>query len=265
MTKDFKQIQVSTSLTHFKKGIKKKWDLNDYYDHKSPAIFFGIYNDLDLSNILNHDSYAIIIFGGNDLNSERILKIFNSKNKNRIFTFGYAWLNHFFQKYKIPYKEMILPIKDFSNLNPTKLGKNIYVYLGQPNNRRYNYFKFDEIIIPLIDNFGEKRVIWVKENYPITYKKLIKNYYNNSFVFIKPNERGGSTTMWELAHMGRKTIAQNQGGAPNVIEYKNLNHLIDLTYEESEKIGTIQEKVYSDIKNIFQESSNWLDLKFWLK
>ena len=70
--------------------------------------------------------------------------------------------------------------------------------------------------------------------------------------------------MWELAHMGRKTIAQNQGGASNVLEYKSLDHMIDLIYEESEKIGTIQEDVYNNIKNIFQESDEWLSLKFWI-
>ena len=264
MTKDFKQIQVSTSLTHFKEGFKNKWDLVDYFNKNLPAIFWGVYNDNDLENILNHNSYAIIIFAGNDLRKEQTLKIFNSKNKDKIFTFGFAWYNHFFQKFNIPYKEMILPIKDFSRLSPTPLGKNIYVYLGQPNNRRYDYFKFDEIIIPLIDNFGKKRVTWVKENYAISFENLVKNYYEDSFVFVKPNERGGATTMWELAHMGRKTIAQNQGGAPNVVEYKDLNHIIDLVYEESEKIGTIQNEVHANIKNIFQLSNNWLDLKFWI-
>ena len=264
MTKDFKQIQVSSSLKHFKEGIKNKWDLIDYSDCNKPAVFLGVYNESDLNNILKHNSYSIIFFGGNDLQKDTVLKIFNSKNKDKIFTFGYAWYNHFFQKFNIPFKEMILPIKDYSNLKPTPLGKNIYVYLGQPNNFRYDYFKFDDVVLPLIDNFGKKRVIWVKEDHPISFQDLVKNYYENSFIFVKPNERGGSTTMWELAHMGRKTLSQNQGGAPNVLEYKNLNHMIDLIYEESEKINTIQQKVHDNIKNIFQVSNDWLDLNFWL-
>ena len=159
---------------------------------------------------------------------------------------------------------MILPIKDFNAFNLTPLGKNIYVYVGQPEKKRYDYFYFDEIIVPLIDNFGEKRVMWVKEDSAINIQKLIEDYYNKSFVFVKPNERGRSTTMWEMAHMGRKTIAQNQGGAPNVLEYSDLDHMIDLIYQESEKIGTIQEDIYNNIKNIFQESDEWLYLKFWL-
>ena len=40
--------------------------------------------------------------------------------------------------------------------------------------------------------------------------------------------------------------------------------MIDLIYEESEKIGTLQEEVYDKIKNIFQVSDDWLFLKFWL-
>ena len=148
---------------------------------------------------------------------------------------------------------------------PTPLGKNIYVYVGQPNNQRFEYFKFDEIIIPLIDHFGYDRVMWVKGGETLNFQSLVNNYYNKSFVFIKPNERGGSTTMWELAHMGRKTISRNQGDAPNVLNYKNLDHMIDLIYEESEKIGTLQLDVYKNVKNIFQKSNEWLYLKYWIE
>jgi len=264
MNRDFNQIYVSKSLEHFRDGMKKKWDLVDYFDNNLPAVFFGMYNDIDMEYILNHNSYIIMIFGGNDLKKEKILKIFNSKNKNKIFTSGYAWYVNSFNKYNVKYKHLILPLKDYNNLEPCKLGENIYIYLGQPENKRYDYFKFDEIVVPLIDNFGKKRVMWVEGDKPISFKNLVKNYYEKSFVFVKPNERGGSTTMWELAHMGRKTIAQNQGGAPNVLEYKDLDHMIDLIYQESEKIGTMQIDVYKNIKNIFQESNEWLYLKFWL-
>ena len=263
MSRDFSQIYVSKTLTHFKVNIKKKWNLVDYHNKDIPSIFFGVYREQDLKIILNHQSYGIIIFGGNDLHKDQVLKIFEYK-KDTFFTFGYGWMLDFFKKLNIPHKYMVLPIKKMETLKPTPLGKNIYIYIGWSNIKRYKYFKFDEIILPLIDNFGENRVIWVKENNSINFASLVKDYYNNSFVFVKTNQRGGSTTMWELALMGRKTIAQNQGGAPNVLEYKNLDHMIDLIYEESKKIGTVQECVYNSTKKIFQESDEWLYLKFWL-
>ena len=200
MDRDFLQIKVSESLIHLKENIKERWNLEDYDNPNLPAVFFGVYNANDLKIILDHNSYGIIIFGGNDLQKDKVLQIFNIK-KDKFFTFGYAWLSSFFDKYQISYKEMILPIKDFNAFNLTPLGKNIYVYVGQPEKKRYDYFYFDEIIVPLIDNFGEKRVMWVKEDSAINIQKLIEDYYNKSFVFVKPNERGGSTTMWEMAHM----------------------------------------------------------------
>ena len=262
MNRDFNQLYVSRSLNHFKQGMKEKWNLKNYSNPNKPSIFLGIYNNEDLQFALNHQSYGIVIYGGNDLNPKRVKKLFSIK-KNTFFTFGYAWIADFFIKHNIKYKQMILPIKKFDDLKPTKLGKNIYVYIGQPNNKRYEYFKFDEVIIPLIENFGENRVIWVKGNSHVNFKSLVENYYNDCFIFVKPNIRGGSTTMWELAHMGRKTIAQNQGGATNVLEYRDLNHMIDLIYEESKKIGTVQNEVHDSIKEIFQNNDDWLKLNFW--
>ena len=96
---------------------------------------------------------------------------------------------------------------------------------------------------------------------PIT--TLINQFYNQCFVYVKPNPRGGSTSMWELAHMGRKTIAQNQDGAPNVLEYKDINDIINLIYQEEKKIGTIQEQVSKDTQKIFMNKSDWLTLDFW--
>ena len=263
MNRDFNQIYISRSLAHFRNGMKERWDLIDYIDENKPAVFWGIYNEDDFKTALNHQSYGIVIYAGNDLQPDKVKKLFSVK-KNTFFTFGYGWNIDFFKKYKIIHKQMILPVKSFDNLKPTKLGKNIYIYIGQPENKRYDYFKFDEIISPLIENFGEDRVNWVEKHLTLNFKSLVDDYYSKSFIYVKPNQRGGSTTMWELAHMGRKTIAQNQGGAPNVLEYRDLDHIIDLIYEESEKIGTVQTEVYDSIKNIFQESNEWLNLKFWL-
>ena len=264
MNRDFNQIYISNSISHFKKNMKKKWGLVDYHDNKSPAIFWGAYNKKDLKIILNHKSYGIMLFAGNDLREDKTKKIFDRKRKT-FFTSAYGWRSDLLNEYGIHPKKMILPVKDYSNLKPAPLGKCIYIYIGQPNNQRYEYFKYDEIIVPLIEHFGEKRVIWVKEKEPISFNDLVTDYYTNSFIYIKPNERGGSTSMWDMGFMGRKTIANNQGNLPNVIGYKDLNHMIDLIYEESNKIGTIQEDIHHQTKQVFQTTDEWLYLKFWLK
>ena len=69
--------------------------------------------------------------------------------------------------------------------------------------------------------------------------------------------------MWQLGHMGRKTIAQNQDGAPNVLEFKDPKHIIELVQQEAKKIGTMQEQVAIDTANFFDDDFRWLNIDYY--
>jgi len=153
---DFKQIYVSKALSLFEPGIKQRWNLHSYTNPNEPAVFFGTYSDEDIQTIYKHNSYGILINGGNDLHNAP--KVFERKG-DTFFTFGYAWYSDAYTKWSIPHKKFILPIKDFSPFNCTPLGSKIYVYIGQPQNKRQGYFRFEEDIRPLMKEFGEDRFI----------------------------------------------------------------------------------------------------------
>jgi glutamate-1-semialdehyde aminotransferase len=110
--------------------------------------------------------------------------------------------------------------------------------------------------------FGADRFVY-SQNQKIDY--IIDNLYSKSFIYIKPNEKGGSTTMWELAHMGRKTVSKNQGNIPNVLNFNDMESIIKIIKNEEKKIGTIQLEVVEQTKNCMVNDKDWLNVKFWVK
>ncbi len=258
MDKYFNQVHVSGSLDYFKKFFKEKWDLVDYNNINEPAIFFGLYHQHEIQRFINHKGEKMIIWGGADQHINKFNKLKNIPNFVGSPAYRPPMINTF-KKIGYPYKEIIIPFKDYSSLAPTPLGDKIYVYKGLNGNRK-GYYKWDQYIVPLIKYFGKDRVIY-SQNQKIEY--IINNHYNDSFVYVKPNEKGGNTTMWELAHMGRKTISNNQGDIPNVINFNNLESIIESIKNEEKKIGTIQLEVAEETKKCMVNNKEWLNVKFW--
>ena len=264
--KDFTQAYISNVLPHFKEGFLNKWKLKEYNDPYKPCVFFGLYSQQDVNSFLNHKSYKIISLGGNDMHPPQLNILKDVVDFKKTFYWQAPGIpSNIAKQYNIPHKELYISVKDYSQLIPTPLGENIYVYMGSPDNQRLEYFKYKEIISPLVEVFGEDRVKWVfqKESSSLSMDKLIKDYYNDCFVYIKPNDLGGATSMFELAHMGRKTLG---GGFPDLdylISYKDIYHLIDLIQEEAKYMGTIRKEVATQAKNTFI-GDEWLNLNYWL-
>lgn len=263
MNNKFTQFYISPALPHFKQGFQEKWNLLDYHDINSPAIFFGMYGQQDVEYFLNHKGPRLMIWGGNDMHPPQLNLFKQESLKGNTFTFATPGeMVTTFNNFNIPYKVFYLTIKDYSLFNPTPLGENIYVYIGQPDNIRLEYFEYKNIIEPLIYTFGEDRIKRVTETRALTSKELKEKYYDDCFVYVKPNKRGGNTTMWELAHMGRKTIGVGQQGLSNFIEFKDLDHIIESIVEESKYIGQIRNDVASEVRNVFI-GEEWLTLDYW--
>lgn len=262
--KDFNQFYISSALAHFKQGFQEKWDLIDYHDQNAPAIFFGLYWQEDIQAFLNHKGPRLVVWGGNDMHAYQLDLIKKAVLDKTTFTFSPPGeFSNTLTNFNIPHKILYIPNKDYSTFTPTPLGENVYVYLGQPGNLRLEYFEFDQVIKPLIYTFGEDRIKWVTENKLLPIEELKTKYYNDCFVSVKPNKRGGATSMYELAHMGRKTIGKGQ--EENLLfytEYKDIKHLIELIVEESEYIGKTKHDISNGIKDIFV-GNEWLYLNYW--
>lgn len=292
MNNDFSQCYISPGLEFFKANALKSWQCDEYHDPKKPAIFVGIYHQEDIDVFNNHQSYKILFLGGSDY--ENAAKI--SDFSNTFCPVFSQSLNYQLSKHGVICKPWPVSVRDFSHI-PTDipLGDKIYVYSG---NEQRDYLKdssglnkslYHECIKPLISHFGEDQFIFAKE---LSMDELISQVYANAFIFIKPNELGGNSAMWELAHMGRKTISCGMYAAPNIIDtdlryrknsiknllgfrdkskyptlgvsgYKKLEHVINTIEQERKNIGTINNALIKQVQSLFSEIP-WKHLDFWL-
>jgi len=260
---NFTQAYISPALNDFKKDFLEKWELLEYHDDYLPLVFFGLYGQNDVNIFIKHQGPKIVVWGGNDMHPPQLNLVKSYVDNQKAYTFAPPGeFSETLTRFNIKHKVCYIPNKDYSKFTPTPLGENIYIYMGRPDNPRPEYFKYKEIINPLMRVFGEDRVIWVKESSTLPMEELIKRYYNDCFVFVKPHERGGATTMYDLAHMGRKTIGKGESSLPHFMEYSNFDHLLELIMEESKYIGKTREDVVNSLKEHFI-GKEWLNLKFW--
>ena len=258
--KDFTQVYFSDGIEFFKEGFKKKWNLKDYTNPNEPSIFLGLYGHADWQIVKEHKSYGIISLTGGDMISQNLNFIQHLVDNKRIFCYqAPGFPSDVVKKHNIPHKQLFIAMKDYSSFQPCPLGENIYVYKGIHGNRP-DYFKFDNVISPLIEVFGEDRIIYTEFKSP---KELRDKYYKDCFVYVKPNNLGGATSMFELAHMGRKTLGGGFPGLDYLVNYKDIYHLIDLIQEEAKYIGTIRKEVSAQAKNTFI-GDEWLSLSYWI-
>tara|TARA_B100001094_G_C18196268_1_gene811350 strand:+ start:15765 stop:16547 length:783 start_codon:yes stop_codon:yes gene_type:complete len=259
--KDFNQVYISSCVGHFGKKYKEKWDLKDYNDPFSPAVFFGLYLQDDIQTMINHKGPKIITWGGHDMHPPQLNLIKQLLNHEEIYNWAYPGaFSDMLTSHDIPHKKIYIPFKSYSNYNPTPLGENIYVYKGIHGNRP-DHYKWDDVIKPLQHVFGKDRIIFTNH---LPMEELIEKYYKDCFVYIKPKSKGGCTTMFELAHMGIRTLGKGMENLDLFTKYKDLDHLLELIMEESKFIGKIRNNISKSTKEIFT-GDEWLNLNFWRK
>ena len=256
-----KQARVSLTLEkYFGKEFRSKWKLEKYYDPNLPAIFLGLYKNEDFDAFLSHKSFRLFVLGGSDMTPKNFLRLQEVINDGRTFTCMHPGeISNTLSQNNIPHKHMYIQLKDYSKYKPVPLGDKIYVYFGA-SRQDLSYYKWEEIVEPLISQYGKDRIIFTKNQ---TSNYLINSIYPQAFVYIKPAVTGGTTTMWELGHMGIRTLGKGDLLPPNFTQYFNVDHLISLITEEEKYISKTRVDVATEVKELFETSKNWLDLDFW--
>jgi hypothetical protein len=255
-----RQAYVSKTLeAAFGSNFRLKWKLSEYSNPNEPAVFFGLYSDEDRLALKNHKSQSIVIWGGGDMKFESLQEVKKLVLSKKSFTSAYPGeFSNILTANSIPHKALYIPLKDYSDFTVCPLGEKIYVYRGL-NGNRSDYFKWNEVIEPIIKYFGKDMILYTEKT---SISDLIHSFYRNSFVYIKPTPRGGCTSMFELGHMGRKTIGNGLVGLNNILTYTTPNDIINLIKAESNFIGKIRTDVAASTKKVFI-GPEWMDLDFW--
>lgn len=260
MIKDFKQVIFSDTLNLFKKEFMSRWELVESSDHLAPTIFFGLYTRKDIARLTQHKGPKIVIWGGNDMQPSTLRYVSNLQKEQHIYVWAYPGeFSDTLVSYNITHKQLYVALKDYSKFEPSILGESVYVYKGIYGDRA-NYYNWNEIIKPLTQTFGEGKIIYSNN---LSINSLIKDVYSKCFVYIKPNPKGGCTTMFELGHMGIKTVGKSHKNLDFFSEYDSMSHLIELILEESKYVGKVRKDIAESTKSIFT-GEEWLTLNFWL-
>jgi len=247
-----KQASVAKSISFFKQNLFSKYNLTDYYDTNSPALFFGAKENSDLIN--KHNSYKLIL-------PATPTDYPNLTNYDKVI---FICSDDFILPENVIRKNLTPEIKNYSIFEPSKLGDKIYWYSGFKNG-----WTFGSDIIKTIQKRIKFEIITtnhsnLKDYHDIDYLK--SNFYDKCFLNLNLSNGHGLATTIELGLMGRKTILKKPTiisiqriSFPNFIYYNSVDDIINIINEESKKIGTIQPKI--DAHNVGNE---WLDLDFWL-
>ena len=244
------QCHVSDSLSIFRDGFLKRWELEPYTNPNLPALFVGAYNSVnDIKRINDHKGFKLVLFGGADIPNVRML------NKGiHIVTDSFTY-EHSLRRYlKLPYNYRFIRVafKDYSDFNKVPLGSKIYCYQSQPTPACQQKYGFDLLRV-VIDYFGAENVLVGYHGH--TIKEMIDYYYSRSFVNLQLNPMAGFTTALEMAHMGRMTVSNH--AAPFCLPFRSQAELIW-------QIKIVKEKsIEADPSRFLHNSDDWLYTEYW--
>jgi len=245
------QVRFSDSVKFFEQGFCDRWNIKKYHDINAPAFFAGVYSmnkegqytlkDVDIIN--KHKGFKVI------WNTGAVDDCFDLIDPNNVVVKVGGGIIFSNPKYRT--KQVSFEIKDFSMFKPTPLGNNIYWYMGIPAlNYMYFYSLYEEIKdrckYNIILGYQGHNIEWIK-----------KNYYDKSFVNIKPCICEGFTSSTEMAFMGRRTIGGTS--APWIKNFDTADELLKLIDIEAKKIGTMPKSLVGD----FFTKEDWRKVNFW--
>jgi len=248
-----KQALVADSIKFFKKDFLERWYLTEYYDPREPSIFFG---GRELSkHIQNHTGFKVVLPSTpEDIPDFNIVT--NTKNM------GLVGPSRPGIPKEVVCKDFLIQIKDYTMFSPTPLGDKIYTYSGFKNG--YDVYQKNLKIIQEIENRTGFEVITtshtkLEEYYSLEYLKT--NYYDKCFVNLNLSKDGTHlTTVLELGSMGRKSIMKkNYQNLPFVIDYADVDDIVQIIKQESKKIGTY----VSSLTDTCFIGNEWIENDFW--
>ena len=149
------QCMVSPGLNTLKSRFMQYFKFTNITLYEDPAVFFGVYTDLDLQSLLDHRGVKYIIWGGEDANPNNIhanITMNEVKNLHNVvhLSISKCIYNRLHDK-GIPsiYVDFNMVDKTiFYPIPKNELGKCIYIFNGQIRGREHIYGKpiYEEVM-----------------------------------------------------------------------------------------------------------------------
>lgn len=233
-----KKLYVSKALKHFADRFKKKFNLEKYNnieDIKSPAIFFGVYDQNDFKNIVEHEGIKFLIWGGTDCDDRYKIRKNSIHVIKKIRNLSHIAISECIKtrldKYSIPNQLVNFSLVDSNIFKPVPinaLGDSIYIYNGFNKGNEYIYGEsiYKKVVEELSDfNFiysNELEKSW--ESMPEVYSKC--------FIGLRLTDGdGNANTVQEFNSMNIPIIFNGPGG----IGWKDNKDIIKTIYQYYQK------------------------------
>lgn len=266
-----KQAVFSTALEHFKEGFCANYPLDTdgrNYDPKAPCVFVGLYNGQDWEALAAHAGMAVVILGGADQSMTTAAFILRCREVGREVYVSRgpegSPADRFTSKFKLPGKRVAVAFQNYSKFRPIPIGSKVYAYrgLGGDRTQRDAVFRWSERGEPLVEHFGAERFVIPEQRVPI--EQLRDSAYTQAACYLRTNERGGLTTMFEMAHMGRRTVGPTSTGDiwPCYTPTDDFEEQVTFIERQLSREGEVDEGLYHQIRDHFS-GTEWLDEDYW--
>ena len=226
------QCAVSSGLDTLKSRFMRHFHFSNITSSEDPAVFFGVYTDLDLQSLLVHNGLKYIIWGGEDANPNNIhanVTINEVKNLHNIvhLSISKCIYNRLHDKgissihvdFNMVDKTIFYPIPK------NELGKYIYIFNGQIRGREHIYGKL--IYEDVMKRLPQYKYI-LSNHTNIEYADM-PGIYKQCFIMLRlTSTDGNANSVQECESMGIPVV-HNQSDYG--LKWKNIDDIISHIYQ----------------------------------
>ena len=224
------QLQISNSLIHLYPQIITKFkifNIKKYDNIFEPAIFFGIYNDLDIERVYKHKNISFIIWGGEDMNpknnhsKQTVYEI--KKIKNCIHVSISNCIYKSLLKYNIKSIKIDMDLVNYTIFKPSLQcvkKDTIFIYNGLTPGKEYIYgIKYYMRVLKKIPQF---KVIY--SNVLNVSNNKMPMIYSKCFIALRLTDHDGNANMVQECKAMNIPVIHNHSDYG--LKWKNANQII---------------------------------------
>jgi|GEM_PF-3774239 len=241
---------------HLKETLKKKYNLREARDRKSPVLFFGAYGSQIKDALKWAETTKVLIYwSGSDCawfvnKSGLVDEVRNHPNISHLATVNF--IENHLKRANIPYKKVPLFSQFIDDFKPSPLGDSIYIY--KPGSSIYCP---REVVKSIQLKFPSVHLIMAQNHHTFSQAQL-KDVYAKSILAVRLTKSDGlSHTAAEIGLCGRKLIWN--GDTPNAIpweDHKDVILQIEKVLDEKYNPFEVAKAMY-DYMNVGEK---WLEI-----
>jgi len=249
------QVYVSESVESFRKELKEKYQLKNFYDLTKPVFIFGMHRKEDFNFALGHKPHKIIFWCGSDAMTENLENqeltpndIYQIKNVTHLA--GSKFVSDDLTKHGI--KHLFVPVTTASlGLPICPRGNDIYFYYSDEDSKDFYGMNYLQEI-----KSRTKLNIIIAKNDTYTHNQLI-DVYKKCFIGVRLTSHDGvPTTGCELGLMGRRII--HNGNQPNCLNYENIDDVVKLINNEYKHRHEDNTDIAKEMRKFLDVGDSWL-------